>query len=66
MNKHTLTRDQALKLMQKGGFEAYKSKEHWGEVYAINCERFAPRETEFFEMLYMLMEAAIIHKDRNT
>lgn len=60
-----ITRDQALKLMRECGFEAYISKEHWGDVYAINCERFAPREREFFEVLYLLMKAAITHKEKN-
>mgnify|MGYP006919663883 CR=1 FL=1 len=54
-----MTRNEALDLMRKCGFEAYKSKEHWGIVFAVSLERFAPKDAEFFEQLHLLIESAL-------
>jgi hypothetical protein len=46
------TKDEVLLAAEQSGFDTYKSKEHFGVVYAISCERFAPKDTDFFNMLY--------------
>jgi|VirMetMinimDraft_7_1064189.scaffolds.fasta_scaffold23140_9 hypothetical protein len=53
---NSYTKDEVLAAAKQAGFEAYKSKEHWGNVYAIACERFAPKDSEFFAMVYDVVQ----------